>query len=162
MSNTACVLLLHTMLCLLSGTYQILTKSLPRLGLKGGFAPILGKNPGLTSADFSADLPDSYGRMQPGSVSAITQGLARRLPCHCQYPTSSVSYYCLFPITKIIGSFVVVTNGMLDNLLIGLNYRENIPDNYKCLDKWGRTKLFNPHSQENRGLLLASYPCSFR
>lgn len=26
------------------------------------FSPILGKSPGLTSADFSADLPDSYVR----------------------------------------------------------------------------------------------------
>ena len=128
----------------------------------------------------------------PGILSAIVQCLARRLPIPYQFGQLPISYYRnnrKFPdrsrmltdvgmLAGILEGFCRVfvmklflfctktpvnnSRAMLDNLLIGLNYRENIPDNYKFLDKWGLSVLFNPHSQENRGLLLAGYPGSFR
>ena len=157
MSSNNYILLLHTMFFfqLLSGTYQILAKSLP--------------NPYQILAIICQQLP--------GILSAIVQCLARRLPIPYQFgqPLLPISYYRnnrKFPdrsrMLIDVGMLAGILEGfcrvfvMLDNLLIGLNYRENIPDNYKCLDKWGLSILFNPHSQENRGLLLASYPCSFR
>ena len=165
--------LLHTMFFqLLSGTYQIPTKSLP--------------NPYQILAIICQQLP--------GILSAIVQCLARRLPIPYQFgqPLLPISYYrnnrkfpdrarmltdvgmlagilegfCRVFVMKLFlfctKTLVNNSRAMLDSLLIGLNYRENIPDNYKFLDKWGLSVLFNPHSQENRGLLLASYPCSFR